>query len=67
MADNIDSYLRINTFNHGVLITWQNVIMFYNINATFLSTDLETIETIIKLGNTLSSSFVGKSNSTLIY
>lgn len=67
MADNIDSYLRINTFNHGVLITWQNVIMFYNRNATFLSTDLETIETIIKLGNMLSSSFVGKSNSTLIY
>lgn len=67
MADNIDSYLRINTFNHGVLITWQYVIMFYNRNATFLSTDLETIETIIKLGNMLSSSFVGKSNSTLIY
>lgn len=67
MVDNIDSYLRINTFNHGVLITWQNVITIYNRNATFLSTDLETIETIIKLGNMLSSSFVGKSNSTLIY
>lgn len=67
MADNIDSYLRINTFNHGVLITWQNVITIYNRNATFLSTDLETIETIIKFGYILSSSFCGKSNSTLIY
>lgn len=67
MADNIDSYLRINTFNHGVLITWQNVITIYNRNATFLSTDLETIEAIIKFGYMLSSSFFGKSNSTLIY